>query len=210
VFSWRYFYEKGLFDSLYRRGSPDCVCPGETSDRETDETIDFVITAGRTPEETNKVSGQVTVITADDIAESGATTVPDVLQMVPGIRFSTDQTGTGAISMRGISGNTGRGKVLVIVDGMRLNPIDTNGKVNWDMINLSEVERIEVLDGGASVQYGDNASVGVINIITKKSGVAKTDITVSGGSFSQNEQRFSHHQPTGWGGFTVSGGHRET
>jgi outer membrane receptor protein involved in Fe transport len=80
--------------------------------------------------------------------------------------------------------------------------------LNWDSINLSEIERIEVLDGGASVQYGDNASAGVVNIITKKSGAAKTDITVSGGTLYQNEQRFSHHQPTDWGGFTVSGGHR--
>jgi iron complex outermembrane receptor protein len=112
--------------------------------------------------------------------------------------------------MRGISSDYGRGKVLIIVDGMRQNPVQGRVAVNWDAINLSEVERIEVLDGGASVQYGDNASVGVINIITKKSGAAKTDITVSGGSFFQNEQRFSHQRPTGWGSFTISGGHRGT
>jgi iron complex outermembrane receptor protein len=113
--------------------------------------------------------------------------------------------------MRGISSVDGRGKVLVIVDGMRLNPVlATGGTMNWDAINLSDVERIEVLDGGASVQYGDNASVGVINIITKKSGEEKTDITASIGSFFQNEQRFSHHRPTDWGGLTVSGGHQGT
>jgi iron complex outermembrane receptor protein len=93
---------------------------------------------------------------------------------------------------------------------MRLNPIQNMGHLNWETINLSEVERIEVLDGGASVQYGDNAQAGVINIITKKSGAAKTDIAVSGGSFFQNGQRFSHHQPTDWGSFTLSGGHQGT
>jgi iron complex outermembrane receptor protein len=193
-----------VLQTAFTQETPDST----SSAQESDESLDFVITAGRTPEAANKVSSQVTVITADDIAESGATTVVDVLQRVPGIRFTTNQTGTGGISMRGISGHTGHGKVLVIVDGMRLNPIDTYGEVNWDVINLSEIERIEVLDGGASVQYGDNAQAGVINIITKKSGAAKTDITVSGGSFYQNEQRFSHHQPTNWGGFSVSGGHR--
>ncbi|MDR2434385.1 MAG: TonB-dependent receptor [Treponema sp.] len=178
---------------------------------ESDESLDFVITAGRTPEETNKVAGQVTVITADDIAESGASTITEVLESVPGIRLAQDRSGVSRdITMRGISSDYGRGKVLVIVDGMRLNPTTTRSMLNWDAINLSEVERIEILDGGASVQYGDNAQVGVINIITKKSGAAKTDITVSGGSFFQNEQRFSHHHPTGWGGFTVSGGHRGT
>jgi iron complex outermembrane receptor protein len=178
---------------------------------ESDESLDFVITAGRTREETNKVSGQVTVITADDIAESGASTITEVLESVPGIRLAQDRSGVSKdITMRGISSDYGRGKVLVLVDGMRLNPASTRSMLNWDAINLSEVEHIEILDGGASVQYGDNAQVGVINIITKKSGAAKTDITVSGGSFFQNEQRFSHHHPTGWGSFTVSGGHRGT
>jgi iron complex outermembrane receptor protein len=175
------------------------------------ESLDFVVTAGRTPEAVNKVAGQVTVITAEDIAASGATTITDVLQTVPGIRLARDLSGsTVDVSMRGISSNSARAKVLIIVDGMRLSPVLAKDVVNWDSINLSEVERIELLDGGASVQYGDNAQVGVINIITKKSGVAKTNITVSGGSFFQNEQRFSHYRPTDWGSLTVSGGHRGT
>jgi iron complex outermembrane receptor protein len=191
--------------AAFAQETPDSAA----SAQETDESLDFVITAGRTPEEVNKVGGQVTVITADDIAESGASTMTEVLQTAPGIRLATDNSGRGVgISMRGSSSDTGRGKVLVIVDGMRLSPTESYSILNLDMINLSGVERIEILDGGASVQYGDNAQAGVINIITKKSGAAKTDITVSGGTLFQNEQRFSHHQPTGWGGFTVSGGHR--
>jgi iron complex outermembrane receptor protein len=180
-------------------------------DNEDDVSLDFVITAGRTPEEANKVAGQVTVITAEDIAASGATTVTDVLQTVPGVRIARDSAGVGLdVSMRGITSDQARGKILVIVDGMRLNPVEGTNSVNWGAINLSDVERIEILDGGASVQYGDNAQAGVINIIIKKSGAAKTDIAVSGGSFFQNEQRFSHYQPTGWGGFSISGGHRGT
>jgi iron complex outermembrane receptor protein len=128
------------------------------SDNEADDSLNFVITAGRTPEAVNKVSGQVTVITADDIAKSGATTITDVLETVPGIRLARERSGGSIdISMRGISSESGRGKVLVIVDGMRLNPIQETGHLNWETINLSEIERIEVLDGGASVQYGDNA-----------------------------------------------------
>jgi iron complex outermembrane receptor protein len=178
---------------------------------DADESLDFVVTAGRTREEASKVVGQVTVITAEDIAESGATTITDVLQTVPGIRMAREtMNGSPIVTMRGMANNFARAKVLIIVDGIRLSPIEGRSAMNLDSINLSGIERIEVLDGGASVQYGDNAQAGVINIITKKSGKAATDITVSGGSFFQNEQRFSHHQPTGWGGFTVSGGHRGT
>jgi iron complex outermembrane receptor protein len=180
-------------------------------DEGPDDSLDFVVTASRTPEAVNKASGQVTVITAEDIAASGATMVTDVLQTVPGIRIARDSSGAGLdVSMRGITSDQARGKVLVIVDGMRLNPIEGTTPVNWGAINLSDIERIEILDGGASVQYGDNAQAGVINIITKKSGAAKTDIFVSGGSLFQNDQRFSHYQPTDWGNFTISGGHRGT
>jgi iron complex outermembrane receptor protein len=184
---------------------------GEVGESGAGTALDFVVTAGRTLEEASKVAGQLTVITAEDIAESGAANVTELLETVPGVRLAKDRSGTGVdISMRGISSDKGRNKVLVIVDGVRLNPVQGMSVINWDSINLSDVERIEILDGGASVQYGDNAQVGVINIITKKSGAAKTDVTVSGGSFFQNEQCFSHHQPTEWGSFTVSGGHRGT
>jgi iron complex outermembrane receptor protein len=179
-----------------------------STDGASTDALDFVVTASRTSESASKVPGQLSVITADDIAKSGLTRITDILQTVPGIRVARDRNGGGIdVSMRGIASDYGNGKVLIIVDGMRLNHVQGKAAVNWGAINLSEVERIEVLDGGASVQYGDNAQVGVINIITKKSGEAKTDISVSGGSFLQNEQRFSHHQPADWGGFTVSGGH---
>jgi iron complex outermembrane receptor protein len=204
---------KKVFLILYIGIVSQAVFAQETPalDNETGESLDFVVTAGRTREAVNTVPGQVTVISAEDIAASGATKVTELLETVPGIRLARDRNGNGIdVSMRGISSDYGNGKVLIIVDGMRLNPTQSRVTVNWDAINLSEIERIEALDGGASVQYGDNAQAGVINIITKKSGAAKTDITVSGGSFFQNEQRFSHHRPTGWGGFTVSGGHRGT
>jgi iron complex outermembrane receptor protein len=176
-----------------------------------DDSLDFVVTAGRTREAANKVAGQVTVITADDIAESGATSVTEILATVPGVNFSRSMSGDGLqISMRGIGTETSHGKVLIIMDGMTLNGIERSTPINWNVINLSDVERIEVLDGSAAVQYGSNALTGVINIITKKSGAAKTDVTISAGSFYQNEERFSHHRPTEWGGFTLSGGHRGT
>jgi iron complex outermembrane receptor protein len=193
-------------------GAGDLVAQDAVSSESgSDDSLDFVVTAGRTREEAKKVSAQVTVITAEEIAESGATSVVNVLETVPGVRISRDAAGmTYDVSMRGMSSVGGGASVLILVDGMRINPVKSNAFINWDAVNLSEIERIEILDGGASVQYGDNAKAGVINIITKKSGKAATDIVVSGGSFFQNEQRLSHHRPTDWGGFTVSGGHRGT
>ena len=86
------------------------------------DSLDFVVTAGRTREEAAKVSAQVTVITAEDIAESGATSVTNLLKNVPGISLNRDDTGAGlSVSARGFSSIDGRKKVLILVDGMRLN-----------------------------------------------------------------------------------------
>jgi outer membrane cobalamin receptor len=77
----------------------------------TGDSLDFVVTASRTPEAANKVAGQVTVITADDIAESGASTITEVLETVPGVRLAQDRSGVSTdITMRGISSDYGRGK----------------------------------------------------------------------------------------------------
>jgi iron complex outermembrane receptor protein len=62
-------------------------------------------------------------------------------------------------------GPTGNSTTAVLVDGIRINPIDS-GSVDWESIPIDSVERIEILQGGAGVQYGNGAVGGVINIIT--------------------------------------------
>ena len=168
---------------------------------------ELVITAGRIPEELKKVPAQVTVITANDIAQSGATSVVGVLETVPGVRFSGAMAGAGSeiISMRGFGENS-YGRVLILVDGNKIN--DPDMKVaNWNAIPLADIERIEVLDGSASVQYGNNAVGGVINIITKKGGERRTLIGISGGSFFNNRESISHFEPLSWGNFSIAAEH---
>jgi len=178
----------------------------------TDEaTLDFVVTAGRTAEEAASVAAQVTVITADDIAGSGATSVVQVLERTPGVSFlpSLAGPGTEAVSMRGFSENS-FGRVLVLVDGVRLNNPDMQ-PINWNAIALSAIDRIEVLDGGASVLYGNNAVAGVINIITKKAGTgATTAISGSVSSFQTDTQRFSHQRSAEWGQLSIAVEHAGT
>ena len=65
-------------------------------------------------------------------------------------------------------GPTGNSTTAVLVDGIRINPIDS-GNVDWSTIPIDSIERIEILQGGASVQYGNGAVGGVINIITNGS-----------------------------------------
>ncbi len=110
----------------------------------------------------------VTVITAEDIRNSTARTVPDLLSEQAGIAshdlFGNNAAST-AVDLRGF-GSTGAQNTLILLDGRRLADNDLSG-VQWSAIPLAAIERIEIVRGSGAVQYGDGATTGVINIITK-------------------------------------------
>lgn len=170
----------------------------------------LVISANRTAEEANSVPAMMSIITAQEIAESGKVSLPEILEEIAGVRFYGGAYGPGSesISMRGFGENS-HGRVLVLLDGNKINSPDMQG-FNWNVVPLADIERIEVMDGSGSVQYGNYAVGGVINIITKKSGAAKTSVSVLAGSFYQNSESFSFQRPGDWGYFSVSAGHSGT
>ncbi|AEJ20699.1 TonB-dependent receptor [Gracilinema caldarium] len=170
--------------------------------------LSFVVSANRVSEEQRTVPAQVHVISAQDIAESGAANLVELLKTVPSIATYTALSGPGSemVTMRGF-GENGFGRVLVLVDGRRLNNPDMQN-INWNSIALSDIERIEVLDGPASVEYGNNAVGGVINIITKKSvKTAQTLGQVTVGTSQENAVRLSYQAPALWGNLGFTGEH---
>jgi iron complex outermembrane receptor protein len=109
-----------------------------------------------------------TVITAEDIRNSTAKTVPDLLSEQAGIAshdFFGNNAATTTVDLRGF-GITGTQNTLILLDGRRLSDNDLSG-VQWSAIPLAAIERIEIVRGSGAVQYGDGATTGVINIITK-------------------------------------------
>jgi len=144
----------------------------------------IVTTSSRTQEKVRNSSKSTAIIDAQDIQESTAQTIPNILRSEAGIEIR-DYNGTGKqvnVDMGGF-GETGPSNMLVLIDGRRVNSIDLSN-TDWSQISLSEVERIEIVRGAGSVLYGDNASAGVVNIITKK-GRGKPNVTVKskGGSY---------------------------
>ena len=126
-----------------------------------------VVTASRIEQEGHRVAGNLSVITNEQIQESNAQSVPELLQQVEGVFVSDNSTvKSSVVDIRGFGDSASR-NTLVLVDGRRLNVIDS-GKADLVQLSLDSVERIEVIRGGSSVLYGDNAVGGVINIITKK------------------------------------------
>ncbi len=108
------------------------------------------------------------VISESDIRRSGATSIPELLRMVPGVEVAQIDANKWAVSMRGFNGRFGN-KLLVMIDGMTVyTPYFSN--VFWDVedVPLAMIERIEVIRGPGGSIWGANAVNGVVNIITKR------------------------------------------
>jgi len=123
-----------------------------------------VVTATRFPQPRSQTLQPVTVITAQDIAQSGQQTLVEVLQALGGVEMaSTGGFGQPAsVFMRGAN----PGHTLVLVDGMRISSA-TAGTTALENIPLAQIERIEVVPGHLSSLYGSDAIGGVIQVFTK-------------------------------------------
>jgi outer membrane cobalamin receptor len=127
----------------------------------------IVTTATRTAQKLGDSPAAVTVITAEDIKASGATTIPELLSSVPGVDVMQPNQSQQNVAIRGFN-NVFSNTVLVMVDGRRINE-DFRDSVFWvtDPILLSRIKKIEIVRGPGSVLYGADAFSGVINIILK-------------------------------------------
>ncbi len=158
----------------------------EKKDERSETTLEeVVVTATRQAEKISSVPAHVSVITENDIKNSTARDIPDLLRTQAGIQVN-DVSGNKrsfSVDLRGF-GEAASLNTLVLVDGRRVNQPDLSGS-DWTLISLNRVERIEVIRGGrGSVLYGDNAGGGVINIITKEGKEFKTYAEVAAGSYN--------------------------
>ncbi len=124
------------------------------------------VTYTRDDQDPAKIPGSVTVIDRETIDKSGATSVPELLKREAGINFhsvSGIETMVG-MDMRGYA----RGyNTLVMVNGVRVTPSDLS-TVDFNLIPLEAVEKIEIVRGPGSSLWGNSAVSGVVNIITRR------------------------------------------
>lgn len=107
----------------------------------------------------------VTLVTREEIVNSGARDLIDVLGLVPGFHFAQDRNGNVGLGIRGNWAN--EGKVLLLMDGQELNEHFTAHVYFGNHFTVDLIERIEIIRGPGSVNYGGFAEFGVINIVTK-------------------------------------------
>jgi len=144
-----------------------------------------MITAGRQTQAAKDVLADNVVISAEDIAKSGAASVVDLLQQQRGIEISRNggPGTTSSVFMRGGS----NAQNVVLIDGVRIGS-STTGGASWSAIPLSQIDHIEVVYGPLSSLYGADAMGGVIQIFTKK-GAGSITPTLSAGMGSYGARK---------------------
>src|SRR6202011_5576726 len=150
-----------------------------------------VTTVSKEPVEIQRTAAAIYVLTQEDIRRSGATSIPEVLRLVPGVEVAQINSSNWAVGIRGF-GNSFSKSVLVLIDGRSVyTPLFAG--VNWKLQNvmLEDVDRIEVIRGPGGTIWGTNAVNGVINIITKNSRDTRgTLISAGGGNVDQGTGEF--------------------
>src|SRR6202047_3303377 len=167
--------------------------PKDLAEKSIEDLMNMEVTSvSKKEQKLSEVAAAIFVITQEDIRRSGATNIPDLLRMAPGLDVAQINANTWAISARGFNFQF-ENKLLVLIDGRAVyTPLF--GGVYWDTqdVPLEDIERIEVLRGPGGTIWGANAVNGVINIITKKAVDTAGVLVVAGGG--SHEQEFGTAQ----------------
>lgn len=123
----------------------------------------LVVTAQYSPNDPEKSVHKISIITSEKIETMAAVTLTDVLANELNMNIVQDNILGSQISMQGLDGEN----VKILIDGVPMIG-RSDGNIDLNQINMANIERIEVVEGPMSVNYGTNALAGAINLITKK------------------------------------------
>ena len=140
-----------------------------------------VTSASKEPEEVWQTPAAIYVLTSEDIRRSDATSIPEILRLVPGVEVSRIDSDHWAVGVRGFGSQFSR-SLLVLMDGRSVYTSLFAG-VYWDVQDtlIEDIDRIEVIRGPGGTIWGANAVNGVINIITKNAKETRGFLASAGG-----------------------------
>jgi outer membrane cobalamin receptor len=185
------------------------VPPVFGQDDGTVEVPPITVTYTRTERDPDRIPADVTVIDREAIERSGAESVPELLRREAGVNV-TIFSGVDKFSSVGMRGFARGLETVVMINGVPLN-MPTLGEIDWSIIPLSAVEKIEITRGPGGVLYGDKAVAGVINVITMKTfDKPFLEVSAGGGSDRTFDSTVSAGYGNDWGRISVSGGYHYT
>ncbi|MCK4699975.1 MAG: TonB-dependent receptor plug domain-containing protein [Bacteroidales bacterium] len=171
---------------------PDTIEAGDILSMSLDDMLNIEVTsASKIPQKLREVPAIVRVITAGQIKERGYFVLEEALADLPGFNFRNILGFNSYSFIRGAPNQNNL--ILLLIDGIQVNELNSGGFYGGGQYNLSNVDRIEVVYGPASALYGTNAVSGIINIITKKpGGKGNRHIGGSVGSFATTNLDFAY------------------
>ncbi|HPI19734.1 MAG TPA: TonB-dependent receptor [Candidatus Kapabacteria bacterium] len=149
-----------------------------------------ISSASKVSENINEIQSTVYVVTKEKIKAKGYLSIDEVLSEIPGFQFRNIQGFNSYIFQRGIPNQNNL--ILLLIDGVQINELNSGGFYGGFQYNLSNVERIEIISGPASMVYGTNAVTGIVNIITKSALTNEFEINASAGSFNTINADFNY------------------
>ncbi|HLG99405.1 MAG TPA: TonB-dependent receptor [Bryobacteraceae bacterium] len=170
-----------LLPSVFSLVAPAAFGQPDLSNASLEQLMDVQVTSvNKKEQKLARTAAAIFVISAEDIRRSGATNIPDLLRMVPGVQVSRIDANAWSISIRGFNMRYSN-KVLALIDGRSIYSSSFSG-VYWDQqsVPLEDIERIEVIRGPGGTVWGANAVNGVINIITKHANATHGGLFVAG------------------------------
>lgn len=151
---------------------------------------DMVVTASRVPTQKVDTPADISVITKEEIADQNYASASDALRAISGVNVLGSGAKGSSMGQDKILLN-GDERVLVLVDGRRMN-LGSSGNSSADWLPpVNAIERIEVLKGGGSALYGTDAVGGVINVIMKKGSEIGNHVTVKAAGGSWNAEQYA-------------------
>lgn len=169
-----------------------------------------IVSATRSEQSNIDVPAAIIVIDAAEIERSGAQSLPDLLRSRAGIQVQ-DVVGAGSrgatLIMRGFGSNAAN-NTLILLDGQKLNT-PSLAAPDLSSIGLADIDRVEIIQGSAGVLFGDQATGGVINIITKQPKQRSGNLEIGRGSLDLESYRGSISEAFSNGlAYRLSGEHR--
>ena len=179
------------------------IAQEEKTGSEVFELGEIVVTA---KQETVSLATTVTEVAEEDIKATGAQTVADALDQIPGVDVRTGGKGQCFVYIRGFD----QEDVKVLIDGVPAHETYF-GSLDLSLIPVDSIAKITVTKGASSVLYGANTMGGVINIITKKGGKEPlTEFTASFGGYDTRNYVFNHGSTAGDFNYWLTYGYRES
>lgn len=156
------------------------------------ETEEVIVTASKYKQKQSDLTVSSSIIHSEEFESRNFSNLEDAIRFVPGVVMTEDQ-----VSIRGSAGySRGTGaRALMAIDGLPFYTGDT-GEIVWEMIPVTELERVEVIKGAASSLYGSAAIGGVINNITR--GISKKPLTIINGFYGVYDK--SYYSEWDWSG----------